>query len=203
MYRLQLFDDTLLPFAPFQAKYSFLQVVFNMLGMRRGAHLLFQLVIFADLQLGAFNFLDLKIENAGHARLFAFVMLQLPRLLAQGAPRAVHFVIPAPLLLQLRRQRIQYADVVGRVKDEAVVELAVYVEKVFANALDDGSRHQRAVHQRCAPAAAVKLPADDKLPVVALDVVFFQQTGQMFAYNRKKERAFNTKGVRALPHERC
>lgn len=82
---------------------------------------------------------------------------------------------------------------IGGIKDEAVVELAVNIEKIIAYAAQDRRRHQGAVDQNGPPAAALELPGNDELSLVNFDVIICQKGCQFGRYIGKKERAFDEK----------
>ena len=90
---------------------------------------------------------------------------------------------------------------IGGIKDEAVVELAVNIEKIIAYAAQDRRRHQGAVDQNGPPAAALELPGNDELSLVNFDVIICQKGCQFGRYIGKKERAFDEKALGAVADE--
>ena len=80
---------------------------------------------------------------------------------------------------------------VRRVENQAVVELAVDIQEVCAEAPQDCRRHQRAVDQDRPAAAALELAGNDELAFIDFDVIIGQQLFQPFWQGRKKERAFD------------
>ncbi len=107
------------------------------LGVRQPGALLQQSLVFARLELGGGDLVDLEVEHVQPPLHLAFAQAQRAQLFADGVEVAHHFRQPRPLVFEVS-EAVEQVEVLARAQEREVLALAVHVHEQLADLFEDG-----------------------------------------------------------------